>query len=185
MKIEDKETVFNEYKPNNISFLFGWKTLSILAPLSSDNSAVIAFPQNGRKKLLEENPVKKCAKELGLAVFQPEKIKDDYKLILHPEIVNEMDNIVIKPLSKNDPAYIFTEACLDKFMETMDESYIDYLTTIHEYYKDYGKELARKASEDTKKALQKELICFTCIIYIFCNFLYNLKILRYWHIQSK
>ena len=30
---------------------------------------------------------------------------DDYKLILHPEIVNEMDNIVIKPLSKNDPAY--------------------------------------------------------------------------------
>ena len=57
---------------------------------------------------------------------------DDYKLILHPEIVNEMDNIVIKPLPKNDPAYIFTEACLDKFMETMDESYIDYLTTIHE-----------------------------------------------------
>ena len=43
-----------------------------------------------------------------------------------------MDNIVIKPLPKNDPAYIFTEACLDKFMETMDESYIDYLTTIHE-----------------------------------------------------
>ena len=57
---------------------------------------------------------------------------DDYKLILHPEIVNEMNNIVIKPLSKNDPAYVFTEACLDKFMETMDESYIDYLTTIHE-----------------------------------------------------
>ena len=57
---------------------------------------------------------------------------DDYKLILHPEIVNEMNNIVIKPLPKNDPAYIFTEACLDKFMETMDESYIDYLTTIHE-----------------------------------------------------
>ena len=81
---------------------------------------------------------------------------DDYKLILHPEIVNEMDNIVIKPLSTNDPAYIFTEACLDKFMETMDESYIDYLTTIHEYYKDYGKEIARKASEDTKKALKQE-----------------------------
>ena len=80
---------------------------------------------------------------------------DDYKLILHPEIVNEMDNIVIKPLPKNDPAYIFTEACLDKFMETMDESYIDYLTTIHEYYKEYGKELARKASEYTKKALKQ------------------------------
>ena len=61
---------------------------------------------------------------------------DDYKLILHPEIVNEMDNIVIKPLPKNDPAYIFTEACLDKFMETMDESYIDYLTTIHESEED-------------------------------------------------
>ena len=57
---------------------------------------------------------------------------DDYKLILHPEIIDEISNIVIKPLSKNDPAYIFTEACLDKFMETMDESYIDYLTTIHE-----------------------------------------------------
>ena len=57
---------------------------------------------------------------------------DDYKLILHPEIVNEMDNIVIKPLPKNDPADVFTETCLDKFMETMDESYIDYLTTIHE-----------------------------------------------------
>ena len=57
---------------------------------------------------------------------------DDYKLILHPEIIDEISNIVIKPLSKNDPAYVFTEACLDKFMETMDESYIDYLTTIHE-----------------------------------------------------
>ena len=81
---------------------------------------------------------------------------DDYKLILHPDIIDEISNIVIKPLSTNDPAYIFTEACLDKFMETMDESYIDYLTTIHEYYKDYGKEIARKASEDTKKALKQE-----------------------------
>ena len=51
---------------------------------------------------------------------------------MHPEIIDEISNIVIKPLPKNDPAYIFTEACLDKFMETMDESYIDYLTTIHE-----------------------------------------------------
>ena len=61
---------------------------------------------------------------------------DDYKLILHPEIIDEISNIVIKPLSKNDPAYVFTEACLDKFMETMDESYIDYLTTIHESEED-------------------------------------------------
>ena len=88
---------------------------------------------------------------------------DDYKLILHPEIIDEISNIVIKPLSKNDPAYIFTEACLDKFMETMDESYIDYLTTIHEYYKEYGKELARKASETTKKALQKEFDSYNVV----------------------
>ena len=57
---------------------------------------------------------------------------DDYKLILHPEIVNEMDNIVIKPLSKNDPACIFTEACLELFEETMNDTYLYELVNIHE-----------------------------------------------------
>lgn len=70
---------------------------------------------------------------------------DDYKLILHPEIVNEMDNIVIKPLSKNDPAYIFTEVCLDKFIETMDESYMNCLTDIHE-------------SEENKENVYKSMV---------------------------
>lgn len=43
----------------------------------------------GRKKTLEESPVKRCAKELGLEVFQPTKIKEEYQPVLdkNPDLI--------------------------------------------------------------------------------------------------
>ena len=43
----------------------------------------------GRKQVIEYSPVKKCALEHGIEVFQPTKIKDDYKAVLDakPDII--------------------------------------------------------------------------------------------------
>jgi len=54
-------------------------------------SLVVTQPdkQVGRKKVITFSPVKKAAIELGIEVFQPTKIKTDYKRILdhNPEII--------------------------------------------------------------------------------------------------
>ena len=56
-------------------------------------SLVVTQPdkQVGRKKVITFSPVKKAAIELGIEVFQPTKIKTDYKRILdhNTEIIME------------------------------------------------------------------------------------------------
>ena len=45
---------------------------------------VVSQPNRVRKKgVLLDTPVAACAKELGLNLFQPEKIKDDYEIIIN------------------------------------------------------------------------------------------------------
>lgn len=45
---------------------------------------VVSQPNRVRKKgVLLDTPVAECAKELGLNLFQPEKIKDDYEIIIN------------------------------------------------------------------------------------------------------
>lgn len=55
-----------------------------------------------------------------LAVSVPE-----WKIIANPEVVNELSNVVVAPISKNNPVYQFCEACVDMAIQEDEESYID------------------------------------------------------------
>ena len=57
-------------------------------------------------------------KQLAVAV-------DEWKIIESPEIVNELANVVLKPMSPYDTIGLFTEACVDLFVESGDYGYLD------------------------------------------------------------
>lgn len=48
-------------------------------------------------------------------------------IMAHPGIVNELCNVVVNPLPETDTMYQFTEACVNAFVESGDESYMDLL----------------------------------------------------------
>ena len=48
-------------------------------------------------------------------------------IMANPDIVNELNNVVITPIPKTDAIYQFTEACVDAFIESGDASYMDLL----------------------------------------------------------
>lgn len=48
-------------------------------------------------------------------------------VMAHPGIVNELCNVVVTPLPETDTMYQFTEACVDAFVESGDELYMDLL----------------------------------------------------------
>lgn len=75
----------------------------------------------------------------------------DYKLIIDPELVNEMTNIVLTPLPENDIVGSFTEECLDCWVESGDVNYLLPLLEISE--KLVGKVLNKRV-EATNKGKQ-------------------------------
>ena len=52
-----------------------------------------------------------------LAVSVPE-----WEIIADPDIVNELSNVIVAPISSNNPMYQFIEACIDTTIEEADES---------------------------------------------------------------
>lgn len=48
-------------------------------------------------------------------------------VMAHPGIVNELCNVVVTPLPETDTMYQFTEACVDAFVESGDDFYMDLL----------------------------------------------------------
>ena len=48
-------------------------------------------------------------------------------VMAYPGIVNELCNVVVTPLPETDTMYQFTEACVDAFVESGDEIYMDLL----------------------------------------------------------
>lgn len=48
-------------------------------------------------------------------------------VMAHPGIVNELYNVVVTPLPETDTMYQFTEACVNAFVESGDEYYMDFL----------------------------------------------------------
>ena len=48
-------------------------------------------------------------------------------IMANPDIVNELNNVVVTPLPQTDAMYQFTEACVDAFIESGDTSYMDLL----------------------------------------------------------
>lgn len=60
----------------------------ILKALNEKYEVVLAVSQPNRVKkkgVLIPTPVAECAQNLGIEIFQPEKIKDDYQLLIHKE----------------------------------------------------------------------------------------------------
>lgn len=68
-------------------------SVNVLEGLLEKHEVVLVVTQPdklvGRKQTLEYSPVKKCALEHGLKVFQPKKIKDEYQVVLDakPDII--------------------------------------------------------------------------------------------------
>ena len=68
-------------------------SVNVLLGLLEKHEVVLVVTQPdklvGRKQTLEYSPVKKCALEHGLNVFQPKKIKDEYQAVLDakPDII--------------------------------------------------------------------------------------------------
>ena len=68
-------------------------SVNVLLGLLEKHEVVLVVTQPdklvGRKQTLEYSPVKKCALEHGLKVFQPKKIKDEYQVVLDakPDII--------------------------------------------------------------------------------------------------
>lgn len=68
-------------------------SVNVLLGLLEKHEVVLVVTQPdklvGRKQTLEYSPVKKCALEHGLKVFQPKKIKDEYQAVLDakPDII--------------------------------------------------------------------------------------------------
>ena len=68
-------------------------SVNVLEGLLEKHEVVLVVTQPdklvGRKQTLEYSPVKKCALEHGLKVFQPKKIKDEYQAVLDakPDII--------------------------------------------------------------------------------------------------
>ena len=62
-----------------------------------------------------------------LAVSVPEE-----DIIAYPEIVNELANIVVQPLSENDFEYQYVDMCLEAWDNTGDESYLEAI--VEDYY---------------------------------------------------
>ena len=72
-------------------------------------------------------------------------------IIINPELVYELANVITVPISRNSTAYQFCEACIDGYMNTGDEGYLtllveedDFLTydkvknaSIDDFYKQY------------------------------------------------
>lgn len=55
-----------------------------------------------------------------LAVSVPE-----WKIIADPEVVNELSNVIVAPISSGHPIYQFCEACIDTAIEEDDECYLE------------------------------------------------------------
>ena len=75
----------------------------------------------------------------------------DYKLIIDPNIINEMNNVVLTPLPENDIVGSFTEECLDCWVESGDVNYLLPLLEISEKFA--GKRI-EASLERGKKAKQ-------------------------------
>ena len=48
-------------------------------------------------------------------------------IIINPELVYELANVITVPISRNSTAYQFCEACIDRYMNTGDEGYLELL----------------------------------------------------------
>ena len=70
---------------------------------------------------------------------------DEWKIIESPEIVNELANVVLKPMSPYDTIGLFTEACVDLFVESGDYGYLDCL--LNELSTDLIVRARKKANE--------------------------------------
>jgi len=75
---------------------------------------------------------------------------DEARIIEEPELVNELANVVINPISQYDPEYMFCEECFANYLETGDESFLEeYLLQEGRFSKKIAK---KKAARQTAAA---------------------------------
>ena len=97
--------------------------------------------------------VDKLSEDYGpeyLAVSVPEE-----DIIAYPEIVNELANIVVQPLSEYDPEYQYVAECVSAWIESGDEEYLEYLTEYVTYDNKTGKPDFSHASDEEVRQYQR------------------------------
>ena len=79
---------------------------------------------------------------------------DEADIIADPWIVNELANVVIRPVSEDSTAYQFCSMCLEAFLDTEDEYYLDIMTEADARVKDSTEAL--KTWQKSQKNLDKQ-----------------------------
>ena len=74
-----------------------------------------------------ENAIRSIAESNGINMDHLAVAVKETTIMANPDIVNELNNVVITPIPKTDAIYQFTEACVDAFIESGDTSYMDLL----------------------------------------------------------
>ena len=74
-----------------------------------------------------ENAIRSIAESNGINMDHLAVAVKETTIMANPDIVNEINNVVVTPLPQTDAMYRFTEACVDAFIESGDTSYMDLL----------------------------------------------------------
>lgn len=160
----------NELNKNNIDYVlenatYIDETVVLTSPMTVpiiqfDEANVIPF--NYLDQLCEEygwdleTSVDKVVRCNGIDRNNTVICMEEYYALLHPELVNELESIgesvVLKEINDNDCVSKFVDYCLESYINTDDESYMD-LVANPEYLLEWNSEFDLDTSyEDKKKA---------------------------------
>ena len=90
-----------------------------------------------------------------LAVSVPE-----WKIIADPEVVNELSNVIVSPISSQNPIYQFCEACVGLALQEEDESYIEdaFVDTIVEATHRFGNRPLKKLDTSNLTSIKRTAV---------------------------
>lgn len=107
---------------------------------SKINISTIPVMENTRlnTSLVDISYVEKLAEENGISLIDAVNaiqeqndidnisvVIDEERIISDPDIVNEINNVIIKPMSENDPVAVYVESVCDAYLESQDTKVFD------------------------------------------------------------
>lgn len=107
---------------------------------SKINISTIPVMENTRlnASLVDISYVEKLAEENGISLIDAVNaiqeqndidnisvVIDEERIISDPDIVNEINNVIIKPMSENDPVAVYVESVCDAYLESQDTKVFD------------------------------------------------------------
>ena len=135
IKIIFKESDLNINNANSLDDL-----VYLTEDESKINISTIPVMENTRlnASLVDISYVEKLAEENGISLIDAVNaiqeqndidnisvVIDEERIISDPDIVNEINNVIIKPMSENDPVAVYVEFVCDAYLESQDTKVFD------------------------------------------------------------